>query len=137
MDTLGDFFRKYEQAFSMPDTEAIAQAYASLFTMSSPQAVSCITNDHRFRSVLMQAATFYRSIGMRSARILSRSEITVDDIHTMVHAGWGLYREDGKEIVRFDVTYLIRTGGTNPGIVFVIARNEEERLREAGLIPGE
>jgi len=137
MDSLADFLREYEQAFSAPDTDAMARAYASHFMLSSPAMVSCIANDHRFRAFLMQAASFYRSIGMRSARVLSHAEIPADELHTLVHAEWGLYREDGSELVRFDVMYLIRTSGSNPGIVFISARNEEERLREKGLIPGE
>ncbi|WML67737.1 MAG: hypothetical protein METHP_01291 [Methanoregula sp. SKADARSKE-2] len=137
MDSLADLLREYEQAFSAPDTDAMAWAYASHFLLSSPAMVSSISNDHRFRIILLQAASFYRSIGMRSAWILSHAEIPADELHTMVHAEWGLYREDGSELVRFDVMYLIRTSGSEPGIVFISARNEEERLQERGLLPRE
>ncbi len=44
--------------------------------------------------------------------------------------------KNGNELVRFAVMYLIRTSGSNTGIVFISARNEEERLRERGFIPG-
>jgi len=134
MSNLDKFFTAYEEAFSAPDTDAIARAYAPSFMMSSPTNVSCITNDHRFRSVLMQAAAFYPGIGMHSARILMKSEIRIDDIHTMIDTEWGLYRGDGSELVRYNVAYMVRIGETLPEIVFVIARNEEERLRERGLI---
>jgi hypothetical protein len=135
MDPLDEFFKAYETAFFAPDTEAIAEAYAYSFMVSSATDVSCITNDHRFRAVLMQAAAFYHSIGMRSAKILTKTEIPIDNLHRMVDTEWALYREDGSELVRYDVGYLVRNFRTVPEIVFVIARNEEERLREKGLIP--
>jgi hypothetical protein len=134
MENIKEFFIKYEAAFNAPDLQAIAASYADEFIMTGPGTSSCLRNDPRFMAALKQANEFYQRIGMNNARILSYAENKLDLTHTLVEVEWALFRDDGTELAAFDVTYLIRSFGRSPKIILFIAHNEQERLRDKGLM---
>lgn len=134
-DPIQAFFDTYAAAFNASDIEVIAGSYAPGFIMTSATGAACNTNDAQFHDRLKKAAGFYQHIGMYSAKIAAFSENVLDAHHSLVKIQWELFREDGSELVNFDVSYLVRKGDNGPEIVLVIPHNEAENMQQKSLLP--
>ena len=64
------------------------------------------------------------------------AESALDSHFYLVQIEWKLIRENGSELVDFDNTYLVRVIDGIPKIALLIAHNEQQRMREKGLLPG-
>lgn len=135
MKHLRAFFNRYEAALNDADPEQIAQLYTDQFIATSPDYCMCNRNDDEFRDVLASTAHIYRQMGMRSIQIHTYVESPLDSHFYLVQVDWKLFREDGSELVAFDNTYLVRVINGIPKIALFIAHNEQQRLREKGLVP--
>lgn len=141
---LEEFFAEYEARFNRAlggsvDVEAIAGAFTDCFIEANPKGVACGKNDEKFRTMIPQGMEFYRSIGTKSMKIASLSITPLDDCHSMVKVHWQAFYEkkDGsKDVIDFDVIYLLQTGGKKMKIFAYITGDEQKVLRERGLIPG-
>jgi hypothetical protein len=130
---LKDFFSRYESAFTSSNVGAIAKVFADMCLITTPEEVLLVRNDNELRTILNGISSRYRAIGVRSVKIASFTEIELDPYHALAKVQWSLHRNDGTEIVSFDVTYPARMTEDGPEIILLIPHNEEERLREKGL----
>ncbi|WP_135556151.1 Cif family virulence factor [Paenibacillus cymbidii] len=130
--TVQELFDRYERALEAGDIEGVAAAYGQQALMSGPDGVYYIENNDGFREALRQASSFYKSIGVASIGRRKFTEAPLGDDHMLVKVNWKLEFATG-DPVDFDMTYVVRCNpGGEPHFVFLIAHNEEERLRESG-----
>ncbi len=135
MEHLRAFFNRYEAAFNAVDPEALAQMYTDQLLMASLDYCTCSQNNDEFRNILASTAHIYCDGGMRAIRIHNYTESPLDDHFYLVQIEWKLFRMDGGELMTFDNTYLVRVVDGIPKIAFLIAHNEQQRMRESGLLP--
>ncbi len=145
--SLALFFDAYEARFNNAlsdqpfiDAEATAAAFAEHFIESSPVGVICGKNDARFREQIPKGMEFYRSIGTKSMNIKARTITELDKFHSMVRMQWqASYRKknDLTDTIDFEVIYLVRIDGNKPEIFAYITGDEQQALRDHGLIPDE
>jgi len=69
---------------------------------------------------------------MKTIRIISFTEFPIDANHKMAEVSWGLAKSDGTKIISFDVSYIVRLPEMK--ILMFISHNENERLKEKGLL---
>ena len=69
LDTL---FKQYETAFDKLDLKTISHYYADTFISAGPKGVIA-QNKKEFEEKAEQAVEFYRSVGQKSARIISKT----------------------------------------------------------------
>jgi hypothetical protein len=125
-----ELFDRYAVALSTSNIDELTKCYNSSFIMSSAFGTQSVDNDVKFRSNLEHASGFYKQIGMESMNIAKYKESILDASHTLVQIEWFMRRKDTRTSVHFDVTYVV----SKDLILFFIAHNEQERLKEAGLI---
>jgi hypothetical protein len=96
-----------------------------------------VMDDKISESQILQGFEFYRSIGTKSMKISRLTVIALDELHVQARVSWqsDYVKRDGTgERIDFDVIYLLQTIGEGPKIFAYITGDEEEALRERGLI---
>jgi hypothetical protein len=81
---------------------------------------------------------FYRKIGTKSMKILSKELTPIDTFHTMVKVRWSskyIRQSDGSPItIDFDVTYFLQHVKEDIKIFAYVTGDEQKALREMELI---
>jgi hypothetical protein len=134
MSKVASFFEHYRVALVDSDVAAIAGAYDDHFLASGPNGQQYIKNGRGFRSSLRKSAKFYHHMGIRNVKVTKFDCSVLDKYHAGVQVEWQLLDEQGKEIIRHDVSYIIYVGRKGIRIVLFIAHNEEDRWHEKGFI---
>lgn len=135
-DELDTLFKQYETAFNNLDLKTISAFYADIFMSAGPKGV--IAQDKKeFEEKAKQAVGFYRSVGHKSARIISKRIMPICDNYTMVVVRWGLtFEKTGSKLIEFDISYIVYESADNsPSIIFFIShQDEEEAMKKLGLL---
>ena len=133
LDTL---FKQYETAFDKLDLKTISGYYADTFLSAGPNGIIA-ENKKEFEEKAEQAADFYRSVGQKSARIISKRIMPICDKYTMVVVRWGvIFEKTESKTIEFDVTYIVYETDDDPKVVFFISHeDEQEAMKKLGL-PG-
>lgn len=132
LDTL---FKQYETAFNELDLKTISHYYADTFISAGPKGIIA-KNRKEFEEKAEQAVDFYRSVGQKSARIISKRIMPICDKYTMVVIRWGVtFEKTGSKIIEFDITYIVYETEEEPRVVFFISHeDEEEAMKKLGLL---
>jgi hypothetical protein len=144
------FFQAYEARFmralqgdnkiegAVDDIEGTVNAFAEHFIEASPAGVVAGKNDETFRKMIPRGNEFYRSIGTQLMKIRNIDVTELNEYHVMATIEWdSRYKrnDDGKEIaISFEVIYLLQHIGGELKIFAYITGDEQQALREAGLI---
>ena len=100
---LTKLFDAYEKAYSALDFETTAGFFADTFISAGPKG-TIAQNKSEFKSKGKQAADFYRSVGLEYGKILSTTETSIADHHSIVEVHWGVkFRKTGAKLIEFDV----------------------------------
>lgn len=143
--TLEKFFADYEARVNRAlgdipevDVEATAGAFADCFIEANPNGVVCGKNDEELRAAIPKGMEFYRSIGTKSMKVVSLMPTQLDEYHVMAKVHWkaSYVKKDGrKELIEFDVIYLVQMRESIPKIFGYITGDEQKVYRERGLVP--
>jgi hypothetical protein len=134
-DPIQHLFSAYEKAFAALDIERSAGFFSDTFISAGPRG-AIAQSKTEFLKMAHQAAEFYQSVGQTSARILSMREMPLSDEYSLVKVHWGVtFRKTGKQLIEFDVSYLIQMTGPDPRIILFVAHQDEEAaMKELGLL---
>lgn len=132
LDTL---FKQYETAFSKLDLKTISGYYADTFMSAGPNG-TVAQSKKEFEDKAQQAVDFYRSVGHKSARIISKRIMPICNTYSMVVVRWGVtFEKTGSKIIEFDISYIVYEGGDDPRIIlFISHEDEEEAMKKLGLL---
>ena len=91
----------------------------------------------RFVEKAEEAAGFYRSIGQKSARIISKEVIHISNEYCLVTVHWSvIFEKTGEQPVEFDVSYLVQEIQDEMKIILFISHEDEmEAMKKLGLKP--
>lgn len=130
-------FAEYEKAFSALDVKKNVSFFAETFISAGPRG-AIAQSKAEFLKLADQAAAFYRSVGQESAEIISADEMRVSDHYSLVKVHWGArFSKTGDKLIEFDVSYLVQKTGPEPRIILFIAHQDEEQaMKELGLLSG-
>jgi len=128
-------FEEYEKAFSALDIARSAMFFADTFISAGPNGTITNSKTELLKSA-SQAADFYRSVGQKSAKILSLDEQPVSEQYSLVKVHWGVtFEKTGEKLTEFDVSYLMQKIGPEPKIILFIAHQDEQKaMQELGLL---
>lgn len=134
-DDVKKLFEEYEKAFNALEVEKQVPFFAEHFISAGPRG-SIAQGRDEFSRMASEAAKFYRSVGQTSAKILSMDETAISGEYSMVKVHWGVtFAKTGNKLIEFDVTYFIQKTGPEPKIIMFIAhQDEEEAMKDLGLI---
>lgn len=129
------YFKEYEHNFDKLNVRAIADNYADTFLSAGPKGVIA-NNKKEFIEKASQAAEFYREVGQKSARIISKTVIPVSNEYCMVTVHWGAkFEKTGEKEIEFDVSYLLQELNDKIQVILFIAHEDEEKtMKELGLV---
>jgi len=139
------FFKNYEKGFQdalngeSVNAEKVAAQFAEYFIEASPRGVMSAHNDKKFVASVPEGYEHYKQIGTQSMKIGDQTITLLDEFHAMVKIHWlsEYLRKDGKKVsIDFDVIYFLQKIGEQPKIFAFIAGDEEQLLKENGLLPG-
>lgn len=140
---INHFFKLYETRFNdslkgdEPDIEGTANAFTECFIEASPAGVICSQNDRKFRKALPKGYEFYKRIGILSMNIVSKEMTLLNELHAIVKVHWkSTYqkKDNTPGTIAFDVFYLLHLQHDQPKIFAYITGDEQQALREHGLI---
>lgn len=141
---IDNFFNRYESRFNKvlsggePDIDATVNSFAEHFIEANPSGVIVGSNDKKFRKMVAQGWTFYKSIGILSMNVMSKQITVLDNFHALVKVQWNssFVRKDKTEgDVTFDVFYLLQKRDEVFKIFGYITGDEHQALKDEGLIP--
>lgn len=141
--TIDIFFEAYALRFNKSlsgqdtDIEGTINSYANSFVEASPLGVSMAKNDQSFKEAIPKAYEFYKSIGTKSMKILSKEITPLDEFHSMVKVHWKanyVKRDGATEEILFDVIYILQHKEQTPKIFAYITGDEQKALMKKGLI---
>lgn len=135
MSKVATFFDQYRVALANGDVRGIAKAYADRFLVSSSTGQRYLKNGRGFRATLKRSVKFYQQMGVRNIKVTKFNCSVLDKHHAGVQVEWQLLDLDNKEIIRYDVSYVIYVGPRGGiRIIFFMSHNEEARWSEKGYI---
>ncbi len=128
-------FAEYENAFQKLGFRKTAEFFTDSFISAGPNG-SIVNSKSEFLRLAKQAAAFYRSIGQKSAKIVSLSEMSVTDYYSLANVHWGVtFHKTGDQLIEFDVSYLVQKTGPEPKIILFVAHQDDLRaMRELGML---
>ncbi len=134
MDKLEKLFNEYEHCFGKLDFKKMTALFSDSF-ISAGRKGTLAENKKQFIQKAAEASTFYQQLGMNSAKILSRYELSISDNYSMVTIHWGVsFKKTGDQKVEFDVSYIVQKIGDDPRIIMMIThQDEEEKMRSLGI----
>src|SRR5262245_44450858 len=131
------FFDKYESNIGGSDLAAIAAQYGESFVFSGPQGTQTVRRDD-FVKVLPKRQYFFKSIGLRSSRVVALEEASVDDRCVLVKAQWRLQfgtTAAPTSVLDVSATYLLQQQPDGLRIVFQLDHDDlTKRVQELGLV---
>ena len=133
-EQLDMLFKQYEEAFDKLDLKAISEYYADTFISAGPKG-TISQSKKEFTEKAEQAAHFYRSVGQKSARIVSKRVMPISNDYSMVVVRWGVtFEKTGSRQIEFDVSYIIQETENDPKIILFISHEDEEAaMKKLGL----
>lgn len=125
-DQLDILFKDYESAFDKLDLKAISGYCADSFISAGPKgSITQGRQDYEKRSE--QTIKFYKSVGRKSAKIVSKRVMPICNEYSLVVVRWGLTFEGmGTKLIEFDISYIIQEIDMAPKIILLISHEDEE-----------
>jgi len=135
-DQLDNLFKDYETAFDKLDLKTISGYCADSFISAGPKG-SMAQSKKEYEKKAEQVVQFYRSVGRKSARIISKRVMPICNEYSMVVVRWGVtFEKIGTKQVEFDVSYIIQETDIDPKIILLISHEDEEAaMKKLGLKP--
>ncbi len=131
------FFAQYESNLAASDLAAIAAQYGESFVFSGPQGTQTVRRDD-FVKVLPKRQSLFKSIGLRSSRVLALQEAGFDSHCVLVKTQWRMqFGSTTASIQDLDVssTYLLQQQSDGLRIVFQLDHDDlTRRVQELGLV---
>src|SRR5499426_1766956 len=129
------FFDQYELNIGGADPAAIAAQYGESFVFAGPQGTQGVRRDD-FVKVLPKRQAFFKSVGLRSSRVVALEEASFDDRCVLVKAQWRLQFGAAAPVSDLDLfaTYLLQQQPDGLRIVFQLDHDDlTKRVQELGL----
>jgi len=125
-DQLDTLFKEYETAFDKLDVKTISGYCADSFISAGPKG--SITQSRKdYEKKAEQATKFYKSVGRKSAKIISKRVMPICNDYSMVVVRWGItFDKTGNKVIEFDTSYIIQEIGNEPKIILLISHEDEE-----------
>lgn len=135
-DQLDTLFKDYETAFDKLDLKTISGYCADSFISAGPKG-SIAQSKKEYEKKAEQVIQFYRSVGRKSARIISKRVMPICSEYSMVVVRWGVtFEKMGPKQVEFDVSYIVQETEIDPKIILLISHEDEEAaMKKLGLKP--
>ena len=133
-EKLEKLFNQYEKAFDKLDLNTIASLYADTALSAGPKG-TIAAGKKDYEEKAEDAANFYRSVGHKSAEIISKQFVPISDQYTMVVVHWAVTFENINDPAEFDISYIIQHTDKDPKIIlFITHQDEEEYMKKLGLL---
>ena len=135
-EQLDNLFREYETAFDKLDLKKISGYCADNFISAGPGG-SIAQSKKEYEKKAEQAIKFYKSVGRKSARIVSKRVMPICNEYSMVVVRWGItFEKTGARQIEFDISYIIQETDIDPRIILLISHEDEEAaMKKLGVQP--
>jgi len=139
-----NFFDRYEARINdalsgaEPEIDETVKSFATEFIEASPAGVIAGKNGKKFRKAIGEGWNYYREIGIHRMDILSIQVTILDNLHAIVKVHWNcsfVRKNNTKGDTSFDIFYLLQKTGDDLKIFAYITGDEQQSLKDVGLIP--
>jgi hypothetical protein len=133
------FFDQFESSIAGSDPAAMAAQYGESFMFAGPQGVQAVRRDDLVK-VLPKRQSYFKSLGLRSSRVVGLEEASVDERSVLVKAQWRMqFGSEAAAVSELDVfsTYLLHEQPDGLRIVFQLDHDDlSKRVQQLGLTSG-
>ena len=133
-----EFFANYERSRNTFDVELIDQQYPDAFTYAGP-AGARITDKQAVMTTLSKGRKFLATLGHNSTRLVSLSDMALDEHYALVRAKfvWRFEKPPAQPIdVDVDSTFILFIEDAVARIVFQHEHEDfQQALRARGVLP--
>jgi hypothetical protein len=133
-DATRKFFENFEQTNAAGDIDRLVALYADPFMSADATGVR-VVHAGEFRAALPKRKQLFNAIGCTSTKLVSVEETPLDDRYVMAKTVWRWEFPKPAEPIVLPSTYIIRTSGETPQIVFYLTGDVMSVLRSRGLLP--
>ena len=135
-DQLDNLFSEYETAFDKLDMKRISGYCADNFISAGPKG-SIAQSRKEYEKKAGPAIEFYKSVGRKSAKIISKRVMPICNEYSMVVVRWGVtFEKTGARLIEFDISYIVQETGIAPKIILLISHEDEgAAMKKLGLEP--
>jgi hypothetical protein len=88
VETLDEFFARYEESANSFDLNVISSLYTAEFMAAGPGGVSCGRNDQALRIAMEKRKALFEGLGFKRAKILNVEATSLDTRYTMAKVQW-------------------------------------------------
>lgn len=132
-DQLNTLFKQYEEAFDKLDLQTVSDFCADTFISAGPKGIETCTKKE-YADKADELIRFYKSIGRRSARIVSQRMVPICDKYSMIVIRWGvIFEKMDTRPVEFDISYIVYEGEQPKILLLILHEDEEAILKKLGL----
>ncbi len=136
------FFAAYEERFNRSlngkvDTKGTVRSFDERFIEASLVGILAGKNNKTFKKAIKQGYERYKSIGTKSMQIVKQDITPLNDFVVMNRVSWVSHyqKKDSTSVtIPFEVIYLLHKVDGEYKIFTYITGNEEEVLRQNGVI---
>lgn len=130
MKKIDDFVKDYASAVYAFDIPKIASFYPEDFIFSTPLELWHLKNDEVFRENLQKSFDVAKKLGASKLKLLKYEVINLPSNHHIANIEWGLLDEAGTILLRFDISYGIKSIQEDWKFIFIIDHNRNERMSQ-------
>ena len=128
-------FEEYEKSFNDLDFGSISKIYTDNFISAGPKG-TVSQSKQEFLYKAEEASNFYKSVGQKEAKIISKEIIHISNEYCLVTVHWGArFDKTGEEWIMFDVSYIVQEIEDEMKIMLFISHEDEmEAMRKHQLL---
>ncbi len=123
------FFEAYRQAYLEFNLQKILTFFAEPFMVSSPRGARTANNIDEMTSLLSKLLNRYRNLGIHTGCINNLKTNEYKSNHIQVEANWTIGDTKNNSLITFDCTYILIQSDNILKILFVMAHDEDKKLR--------
>ncbi len=134
-DSIRQFFVRYEEGNGSTDLSFVGETYSETFLFGGPSGHQTV-NQEDFIKLVPRMKEFFKSVGLRSAKLRSVKERPLDGLHAIISVEWEMrfdppHAAPLSETAR--ATYVVRTD-PEPRIIFQLDHQDlRQRVQDLGL----
>jgi len=131
--SLNKLFNDYEEAFNVLDFKRMGEFFADNF-ISAGLNGTIANSKAEYLKLSQQASEFYKSIGQKTAKMISLYETPISNEYSLVKVNWAVtFQKTGDKPIEFDVSYVVQKIGDPKIILFITHQNELKAMKDLGL----
>ena len=122
--------KKYGDLVLKEDLCSVTKFFHSTFLFTNDSGTWIVQNDKIFLANLTKSFKRYHQLGASHCQLTRNTQQQFGQTHIISTVIWGLFNNNGEQLVDFEVSYGIKLFDEEYKFIFVIDHNEDENIQQ-------